>query len=193
MLSGPVRNFVCGRAVEHYAAMALMNRSPNITANWAFAVVHSRGDIFHSFSDLFKIRKSSLVAASSLGKCPLALTARRSFPCLERRAVVAAWSLAHIVSCHAAPLAAVRQKIHSSHCPILPGHLSGTVSASVMLKKLAGYSRQNSLSRALREIGRVEPSLFMLHWLDDRESAVVGDGSGKGQVCQQPYRACVDT
>ena len=79
MLSGPVINFVCGRAVEHYAAMALMNRSPNITANWAFAVVHSRGDIFHSFSDLFKIRKSSLVAASSLGKCPLALAARRSF------------------------------------------------------------------------------------------------------------------
>jgi TnpA family transposase len=32
---------------------------------------------------------------------------------------------------------------------------TGTVSASVMLKKLAGYSRQNSLSRALREIGRV--------------------------------------
>lgn len=36
-----------------------------------------------------------------------------------------------------------------------------------MLKKLAGYPRQNSLSRALREIGRVERSLFMLDWLDD--------------------------
>lgn len=46
---------------------------------------------------------------------------------------------------------------------------TGTVSASVMLKKLAGYSRQNSLSRALREIGRVERSLFMLDWLDDIE------------------------
>lgn len=44
---------------------------------------------------------------------------------------------------------------------------TSTVSASVMLKKLAGYSRQNSLSRALREIGRVERSLFMLDWLDD--------------------------
>jgi putative transposase len=30
---GTVRNFVCGRAVEHYAAMALMKRSPNRTAN----------------------------------------------------------------------------------------------------------------------------------------------------------------
>ena len=53
---GPVINFVCGRAVEHYVAMALMNRSPKMTANWAFAMVHSRGGIFHSFSDRFKIR-----------------------------------------------------------------------------------------------------------------------------------------
>ena len=53
---GTVRNSVYGRAVEHYAAMALMKRSPNITANWAFAMVHSRGGIFHSFSDRFKIR-----------------------------------------------------------------------------------------------------------------------------------------
>ena len=28
-----VRNFVCGRAFEHYACMALMKRSPKITAN----------------------------------------------------------------------------------------------------------------------------------------------------------------
>jgi len=54
--AGTVRNSVCGRAVEHYAAMALMKRSPKITANWAFAMVHSRGGIFHSFSDRFKIR-----------------------------------------------------------------------------------------------------------------------------------------
>jgi len=37
--------------------------------------------------------------------------------------VVAAWSLAHIVSCHAADMAALRQKIHLSHRSILPGHL----------------------------------------------------------------------
>jgi hypothetical protein len=53
---GPVSNFVCGQAVEHYAAMALMKRSPKMTANWALAMVHSRGGIFHSFSDRFKIR-----------------------------------------------------------------------------------------------------------------------------------------
>ena len=53
---GTVRIFVCGRAVEHYAAMALMKRSPNMTANWALAMDHSLGGIFHSFSDRFKIR-----------------------------------------------------------------------------------------------------------------------------------------
>ncbi|MCH4561350.1 hypothetical protein MJ877_35395, partial [Mesorhizobium jarvisii] len=42
---GTVRNSVCGRAVEHYAAIALMKRSPKMTANWALAMVHSRGGI----------------------------------------------------------------------------------------------------------------------------------------------------
>ena len=46
---------MCGRTVDHYAAMALMKRSPNMTANWALAMVHSRSGIFHSFSDRFKI------------------------------------------------------------------------------------------------------------------------------------------
>jgi hypothetical protein len=59
--------------------MARMKRSPKMTANCALAMDHSRGGIFHSFSARFKIRYSSLVAASSLGKWPLALTARRSF------------------------------------------------------------------------------------------------------------------
>ena len=54
--AGTVRISVCGRAVEHYAAMARMKRSPKMTANWALAMVHSRGGIFHSFSDRFKIR-----------------------------------------------------------------------------------------------------------------------------------------
>ncbi|GIU65951.1 hypothetical protein PsB1_0105 [Candidatus Phycosocius spiralis] len=44
---------------------------------------------------------------------------------------------------------------------------TGTVNALVILKKLAGYSQQNSLSPALQEIGRIERSLFMLDWLDD--------------------------
>lgn len=47
---------MCGRAVEHYAAIALIKRSPKMTANCALAMDHSRGGIFHSFSDRFKIR-----------------------------------------------------------------------------------------------------------------------------------------
>ncbi len=38
---------------------------------------------------------------------------------------------------------------------------AGTVSASTMLRKLASYPRQNPVARALREIGRVERTLFM--------------------------------
>ena len=41
--SGTVRNSVCGRRVEHQAAMALVKRSPKMTANWALAMTHSRG------------------------------------------------------------------------------------------------------------------------------------------------------
>ena len=59
-------------------AMARVKRSPKRTANWALAMHHSRGGMIHSFSDRFKTRKRSLVAASSLGKWPLARTARRS-------------------------------------------------------------------------------------------------------------------
>jgi hypothetical protein len=55
-LSGSVRNYVCWRAVKLYAAMALMKRSPKRMANWAFAIAHSRGGIFHSFSVRFKTR-----------------------------------------------------------------------------------------------------------------------------------------
>jgi hypothetical protein len=53
---GTVRISVCERAIERYAAMALMKRSPKMTANCAFAMDHSRGGILHSFSERFKIR-----------------------------------------------------------------------------------------------------------------------------------------
>nr|ART36135.1 B176 [uncultured bacterium] len=44
---------------------------------------------------------------------------------------------------------------------------TGTVTASAMLRKLSAYPRQNGLALALREIGRVERSIFMLDWLQD--------------------------
>jgi TnpA family transposase len=43
----------------------------------------------------------------------------------------------------------------------------GTVTASLILRKLGSYPRQNSLALALREIGRIERTLFVLEWLRD--------------------------
>ena len=54
-------------------------RSLNMTANCVFASAHSRGGRFHSAAAWFKTKYNSFIAASSEGKCPLVLTARRSF------------------------------------------------------------------------------------------------------------------
>ena len=43
----------------------------------------------------------------------------------------------------------------------------GAVAPSVMLKKLAAYPRQNGLAKALRELGRIERTLFALDWLEE--------------------------
>jgi len=45
----------------------------------------------------------------------------------------------------------------------------GTVTASLMLRKLGAYPRQNGLALALREVGRLERSLFTLQYLKDVE------------------------
>ena len=39
-------------------------------------------------------------------------------------------------------------------------------SASLLLKRLGAYPRQNGLALALREIGRIERTLFMLDWFE---------------------------
>jgi TnpA family transposase len=46
---------------------------------------------------------------------------------------------------------------------------SGTSTASAMLKRLSAYPRQNGLAVALREIGRIERSLFTMDWLKSPE------------------------
>jgi TnpA family transposase len=45
----------------------------------------------------------------------------------------------------------------------------GTVTASLILRKLGAYPRQNSLALALRELGRMERTLFTLQWLQSPE------------------------
>ncbi len=42
---------------------------------------------------------------------------------------------------------------------------AGTTSASAMLRRLAAYPRQNGLAVALREVGRLERTLFTLDWI----------------------------
>src|SRR4051812_23692944 len=75
---GTVRNSVYGPRVEHSSPQATWKRSSNRIANWALAMAHSLDGILHPFSARFKTRKRSFKALSSLGKCPRALTARRS-------------------------------------------------------------------------------------------------------------------
>jgi len=44
---------------------------------------------------------------------------------------------------------------------------AGTVAPSVLMRQLAAYPRQNALTKALREIGRLERTLFTLDWISD--------------------------
>jgi len=46
---------------------------------------------------------------------------------------------------------------------------ANTIKPSHLLKKLSSYPRQNELALALREVGRVERSLFMLRWMMDEQ------------------------
>lgn len=46
---------------------------------------------------------------------------------------------------------------------------TGVVGASQILKRLGAYPKQNGLALALREIGRVERTLFTLDWIDNPE------------------------
>jgi TnpA family transposase len=44
---------------------------------------------------------------------------------------------------------------------------TGTVTASLIMRQLASYPRQNGLAAALRELGRLERTLFTLDWIED--------------------------
>jgi TnpA family transposase len=66
----------------------------------------------------------------------------------------------------------------------------GTVTASLMLRKLGSYPRQNGLAMALRELGRIERSLFTLDWLQDVElRRRVQAGLNKGEARNALARA----
>jgi TnpA family transposase len=61
---------------------------------------------------------------------------------------------------------------------------TGTVTASMILRKLAAYPRQNGLAIALRELGKLERTFFTLQWLQDpelRRRSHVGLNKGEQQ------------
>jgi TnpA family transposase len=67
---------------------------------------------------------------------------------------------------------------------------AGTVAPSAILRRLAAYPRQNMLAKALKEIGRLDRTLFTLDWISDpalrrRSSA----GLNKGEAHHALKRA----
>ncbi len=66
----------------------------------------------------------------------------------------------------------------------------GTVTASLMLRKLGSYPRQNGLALALRELGRIERTLFILDWLESVDlRRRVQAGLNKGEARNALARA----
>ncbi|MGM7722085.1 Tn3 family transposase [Metabacillus sp. Hm71] len=66
----------------------------------------------------------------------------------------------------------------------------GTVSASLIMGKLGSYSRQNSLATALREIGRIEKTIFILNYISDESlRRKIQKGLNKGEAMNGLARA----
>ncbi len=66
----------------------------------------------------------------------------------------------------------------------------GVVTASLMLRKLGSYPRQNGLAVALRELGRIERTLFALDWMQNVElRRRVQIGLNKGEAKNALARA----
>ena len=69
---------------------------------------------------------------------------------------------------------------------------AGTVAPSALMRRLAAYPRQNALAKTLREIGRLERTLFTLDWISDpalrrRSNA----GLNKGEAHTRPHQGRV--
>jgi len=67
---------------------------------------------------------------------------------------------------------------------------AGTVTASHIMSKLAAYPRQNGLSVALREVGRLERAFFTLDWIEDPDLRRRNlSGLNIGEACNSLKRA----
>ena len=66
----------------------------------------------------------------------------------------------------------------------------GTVSASLIMGKLGSYARQNSLSTALREMGRIEKTIFILDYISSKPlRRKINRGLNKGEAMNALARA----
>lgn len=68
----------------------------------------------------------------------------------------------------------------------------GTVTASLIVRKLASYPRQNRLALAMREFGRIERTLFLLDWMQDpvlrsRVQAGLNKGEAKNALSRAVF------
>jgi len=69
---------------------------------------------------------------------------------------------------------------------------AGTVAPSALLKRLAAYPRQNTLAKALRDIGRIERTLFTLDWITDpalrrRSNAGLNKGEARNALARAVF------
>ncbi|PEA06341.1 Tn3 family transposase, partial [Bacillus cereus] len=66
----------------------------------------------------------------------------------------------------------------------------GTASASLVMSKMGSYSRQNSLATALREMGRIEKTLFILDYISSETlRRRIQRGLNKGEAMNALARA----
>jgi TnpA family transposase len=66
---------------------------------------------------------------------------------------------------------------------------AGIVAPSALMRRLAAYPKQNTLAKALREIGRLERTLFTLHWISDpglrrRSNAGLNKGEARNALAR---------
>src|SRR3954447_20630725 len=67
---------------------------------------------------------------------------------------------------------------------------TGTVTASLIMRQLASYPRQNGVAAALRELGQLERALFTLDWINDPElRRTTGQELNKGESRNSLARA----
>ncbi len=67
---------------------------------------------------------------------------------------------------------------------------AGTVAPSALMRRLAAYPKQNALAKTLREIGRLERTLFTLDWISDpalRSNAGLNKGEARDTLARAVF------